>query len=847
VGAENLNPLDELKNLDQQVDGINDLNALKPIFYRLDEIARQHEDDFEVQLVVGDIKQHLVNRGTKLKAQAAETIPLEPRAATPPPMAAPPPIVTPPPIATAKPAPPATPPPTPRAPVIPNPKVAPTQVVTPGPGPSSTGQQAAAFAAHPPAMPAGPPPHIPPQGPPTMHSVPPQQPPPKGPTNWSRPLLLGAVIGAIVSIILLAVVVNAARKHNAAEKQKELAAAGVQVDMATTPPNASIRVNGEQKCNSPCQVSLAPGSYQVMAFLDGYEAATSTLNVTAGQPANVNLTLAPQTQSVRILTDLDAGTVTVDDQPPAELQDGQFVIDNVTPGQHTIKVTGKTGEASFSFETAVAKPPVVSGAITAKNLVAVLVSSLGSQARVVTNNGPMKLTVNGQQETDAGPAGVDLRGFQPGVDEIIVGEGKDERTMKENFGPSPMLTAFLKSDLNIGTLIVSTGEDDVHVFVNNKEWRRKTQKGQVRIQTIGNVTVRVAKDGFQQEPPQTAEVKKGAETRLEFKLKALPQLSTLQIQGATPGAQVFIDQSSVGTVGPDGSFSIATVSPGDHTVELRKDQFTPKRVKLSFKAGAPVSLSGADVVLASAGPGTGTIHVTRNPVDLAVTYRRADESQLHELKGDQIDLPPGSYIVFAKAPGYTDRVERVQVNAGETRNLQITMAKAVTVPVLKPGDITGFADPSSWKEEDGLWLHKGGGFVPYKLGPKGVYTFTVELVKGGGVFRGGRIRWAVEYTDSKNYLLYELDHKTFWAEVVQNGKKLERAKTQHGLENQKAFSIQVEITPEHCVHRIKNLEGQWVVLDSFAEPGRNFTDGPFGFLIQGNDEIGVSSFSFQPK
>ena len=116
-----------------------------------------------------------------------------------------------------------------------------------------------------------------------------------------------------------------------------------------------------------------------------------------------------------------------------------------------------------------------------------LVSSLGSQARVVTNSGPMKLAVNGQPEGDAGPARSGLKTFQPGVDEIVIGEGKDQRNMKESFGPAPMLTAFLKSDLNIGTLIVSTGEDDVKVFLNDKEYRRQTAKGQVRIQAIGDV------------------------------------------------------------------------------------------------------------------------------------------------------------------------------------------------------------------------------------------------------------------------------------------------------------------------------------------------------------------------
>ena len=210
-------------------------------------------------------------------------------------------------------------------------------------------------------------------------------------------------------------------------------------------------------------------------------------------------------------------------------------------------------------------------------------------------------------------------------------------------------------------------------------------------------------------------------------------------------------------------------------------------------------------------------------------------------------MPAGSYIFFAKAPGYVDKTERLQVAAGETRTLDVALVKErTTAAVVKNGSIEDFEDPEAWKKDGELWVHRGGGFVPYKLGPQGVYTFTVELLHGGNVFKGGRIRWAVQYVDAKNYLLYELDRKTFWAEVVENGKKLERAKTQHGLSNQKAFTIQIEITQDHVVHRIKNGK-EWLVLDSFAEPGRNSGPGKFGFLIQGNDEIGISDFTFQPK
>ncbi len=310
---------------------------------------------------------------------------------------------------------------------------------------------------------------------------------------------------------------------------------------------------------------------------------------------------------------------------------------------------------------------------------------------------------------------------------------------------------------------------------------------------------------------------------------------------------MLIDQKSVGTIGADGTLAYSGVVPGDHTIDIRRDQFAPKRLQRNFKAGQPVAIAGGDATLAATNV-NGTIRIARNPTDARVTYRRADEATPHEMNGNQIDLAPGNYVFYGSAPGYTTRTERVLIGAGETRTVELALSRAAPpTPTLKPGDITGFEDAGAWKKEGELWTHRGGGFIPYGMGPKGVYTFTVELIHGGNLFKGGRIRWVAEYVDSKNYLLYELDRKNFWAEVIEKGKKFERTKTQHDLEKQKAFTIQVEVTPEHIVHKIKNASGEWITLDSFAEPGRDFTTGKFGFLIQGNDEIGVSEFSFQPK
>ncbi len=836
MGPQNLNPLDELRSLDQQVELVNDLAGLKPIFFRLEEVAKQNANDFEVQLAVGDIKQHLVNRGTKLK-QMKEATPQPPPIAAPPPM--PPPVssaASPHPSATrainipppqrpssappslpasgefSKPAasPLAAPPPLPPASpsLLASSSLASSMMPTAAPGPPAapfappeplaTTEHAPPTFVPPPALPP-PPATRTPDPIPAMSSQriplplnPPAAPPPKPPLNWKRSLAIGAV-GALIAVAAVVFLVNMARKRN---QLKAAATAEIQVEIATTPPGASVRINGETRCTSTCKLSLAPGNYQVTAFLDGYDPAASGVMLAAGQPASVSLTLEPQAQSLRILTDLDAGKIVVDDQPPADLLEGQFTLDHVQPGPHTVKITSKTGEGSFSFATAPAKPPAITGAITAKNLSAVVVASMGNQAHVVTNSGPLKLVVNGQPEADAGPDGVDLKSFQAGVDELVVGDGKDQRSVKESFGPAPMLTAFFKSDLNIGTLIVSTGEDDVRVFLNSKEYPVRTKRGQLRIQTIGNFTVHVMKDGFDSVPAMApAVVKKGAETRLEFKLTALPQFSSLRIFGGTSGAEVLIDQRSAGMIGADGAFSTTSVPPGDHTVELRRDQFVPRRYPRTFKAGQTVTISGADAVL--------------------VAEARPQPPPTEK----KVELPPAPRQKAAVTPP----------------------------PPPKTFGMTDWEDNSVWREDNGTWTHKGAGLLFYKVPPKGVFNFTVQLVKGGSIFRGGKIRWVVNYIDNKNYDLFELDNKNFTPKVIAKGKTSERPKTPlKDLEKQKSFTVQIDVTPDHIVHKML-MGSDWVNLDTWAEPGLNVSGGKFGFMVQGDDEIGINSFTFQPK
>jgi hypothetical protein len=823
VGVENVDPHEELKRLDELIKSAAELAALKPIYFRLNDVIRAFPGDFDVQFTGNEIHQRLMARGMLLKQQ--ETSPPLPPAM---PAAQPRPL-----------------PSTLLDTVVPAPSAPPEQLVVPAATPLPL-----SFPFPDSAPPEQPPPPlaVTHEKPPTRPAAPPS---PHPALNWRR----AAPTAAMACLLVLLLIVFVVRQTHRGTNNVARSSAPVQVGVTTFPPGASVRVTAEQSpargsnetaCTSNCKLALTPGTYQVSASLEGFDPVSSAVTVKALQPATVSLKLPPQAQSIRLLTDLDQGKVVVDGRPPVDLQEGQLVLEKVAPGTHSVRVIGRNGDASFSFEFADARLPAVAGPVKARNMIAVLVASFGRQARLTTDAGPWKLAVNGQPQGDAGPAGTELTSFQAGVNEIVVNQGLDQRNMNESFGAAPMLTAFLKTDVNAGTLIVSSGQDDVRVFLNGKEYRRRTQRGQLRVQTLGKVAVRVAKSGFQDEPAQTVEVKKGVEVRLQFDLKPQPQFGSLQIHGAMAGTEVLVDRKNAGIVGPDGSFGLSAIPPGDHTIDLQREQHRPKRLQRHIRAGQTLVLSGVDVVLAAA---YGTIRLTRNPASATITYRRGDETASHEASGNQIELPPGSYTFSASAPGFTESSTRVQLAAGESRQVDFALPRerqAAPAPVVAASGMAEFEDAQSWKKEGESWVHKGGGFVPYKLPPKGVFTFTVQLLKGGGVFRAGQVRWCVQYLDAKTYLLSEMDGKNFWTGVIEKGKRAERVKAPHNLRNLKVFTVQLEVAPDRLVQKVR-VGDEWKVLDTFAEPGRDFTQGKFGFLIQGNDEIAISDFKFLPK
>jgi len=379
---------------------------------------------------------------------------------------------------------------------------------------------------------------------------------------------------------------------------------------------------------------------------------------------------------------------------------------------------------------------------------------------------------------------------------------------------------------NLGTLVVIAGQDDARVFLNGKLQRQLTQASQLRLPNLEprDYVVQVSKTGFQDPPQQKIHIQKGEEASLIFSLQPQPSLASLTIQGGAPGTTVLVDQTPVGTVQPDGTLSASTVNPGDHTVELRKDRFKSRQFKKRFMAGATVSLATADATLEAA---SGELKITYSPADASVAIVKGDFLKIVS-SGVSLNVAPGTYTLTARTADRFTRSSTFEVIAGQSKSLDLSLA---------PSGMSKWGDPGSWKHEGDSFTRKGGDFVLYGVVPaSGTFAFSAMLTKGH--FLG----WVLNYTDPKNYVLFQMDDNNFYRSVIHNGEKTDEVIVPHKGDKKSFRTIQVRVSPTELIHEIKQGD-RWTVLDRWTQPGVNLGQGKFGFYIPGNDQIAVSSFA----
>jgi eukaryotic-like serine/threonine-protein kinase len=534
----------------------------------------------------------------------------------------------------------------------------------------------------------------------------------------------------------------------------------------------------------------------------------------------------PPQPVLKLSSDTGTGKVTFDDQPPAQFQDGQWTLEQLPAGEHKLKVVNPQGEIFFAFSNEAGAAPAVKGPIVSRGLLAVVVSSMADRLRVYSSDLSIKVGIDGQAPVGVPADGLDVPSISTGPHELTVSRGGDQYKLDVNAGAAPGLSTFLESGQNLGTLVVITGQDKARVFLNGTLQSRLTQNGQLRIPNLElkDYVVRVSKGGFQEVPDQRIRIRKGEQGKLTFNLQPILHFASLAIQGGVPGSTVLLDQNAVGTIQSDGTLTVASVTPGDHIVELRKDRFKPRQIKKSFVVGATVSLAAAEVALEVV---PAELKITFTPADAQVTLAKAGETPAKVSSGGTLSLSAGSYTLTVKTADNFTRSSTVEVVAGQSRSLDLS---------LGPSGMSKWDDPTAWKPENGAFVHKGGDFVMYNLSPtSGTFIFSAMLSKGR------RLQWMLNCVDANNYVLFQMDENNFYRTVVRNGEKGDEIKLPHKGDKKSFRTLQVRVGPNEITHQIRQGEN-WVALDHWTQAGSNLSVGRFGFYIPGNDQVALSSF-----
>ncbi len=383
-----------------------------------------------------------------------------------------------------------------------------------------------------------------------------------------------------------------------------------------------------------------------------------------------------------------------------------------------------------------------------------------------------------------------------------------------------------ESGQNLGTLLVVAGQDDARVFLNGKLQRQRTQAGQLRLPNLEpkDYVVQVSKNGFQDPPQQKISIRKDEQAKVIFNLQPQPRGASLTIQGGAPETTVLIDQILVGTIQPDGTLSVSTVNPGDHTVELRKERFKPKQFKKHFVAGGTIALAAADATLEAV---PGELKITFAPPDATVAVVKGDLLRVVS-SGVPLSLAPGTYTLTARTAERITRSSTIEVIAGQSKTLDLSLA---------PSGMSKWDDLGAWKHENDSFIRKGGDYVLYGAVPaSGTFVFSAMLTKGH------LLQWVLNYADPKNYVLFQLDDNNFYRTVIRNGAKTDEIIVPHKADKKSFRTLQIRVSPTEVVNQIKQGE-RWILLDRWTQPGTNLSLGKFGFYLPGNDQVELSSFA----
>jgi len=396
---------------------------------------------------------------------------------------------------------------------------------------------------------------------------------------------------------------------------------------------------------------------------------------------------ASQLAAVRVITDLNSPSVSLDGAGKGSVPEGQGLeLRDVAAGDHLLLVETKEGKVEIVFSTSPDRAPELALPTLPPGVHLFLILTNAGNGQVFSTAQPAKVSWDGGRTffdvpKEGGPVG----GLKPGVIEVALeanGRRRQDTVIVER-GPS--VTAILYSDKASapkGNLLITSNEPGFDLFLNGRRVnyaQRKPNEFIVSNLDAGNKQVRLQKPGFSVELDASAVViRENQLARLNAKFG--PNPIRVSIRGGTPGASLVLMPGNkvLGTIDAAGTFSTADLAPGEFILEVRKKGYRTRQLSVNLRPGVELPISSQAVLE----PLTATLDFSRVEPRTGVSLQIQQASSPDDLPYSgprnltglpaRLQLPQGIYNLTFTAAGYEPETVNVTL-----RGTQDSLAPAI--------------------------------------------------------------------------------------------------------------------------------------------------------------------------
>jgi hypothetical protein len=610
------------------------------------------------------------------------------------------------------------------------------------------------------------------------------------------------------------------------------------VELNANTSSVTYLLDGQPVTSFP--LKLPKGAHRVEAFAEGYESQRRDFTLQDGTPTPVRIDfqLAPAFLHLRFSSDLTTGKVSVDNQEPALLEGGGFAKEDLTAGEHSLKLLDNTRELlSVTFKMEPGEPPVLTGPIQVKEVSALVITSLGARARVYSS-GSVKGNLKDQPPQALPPDGLALPDLNSSNSEFEINDGKNTRPFPLEIAASPHLNFWINSDRNVGMLSVEANVPKGQLIIDGRPNASSIRNGKFNLNLEPKTyRVRVVAPGYEDSAEQSLAIHKGEPTQLKFELKPAVNTASLVIEGGIPESEVWLNGERIGTVSPAGSLTQENINPGSHTIQIRKQDYEELDLARNFVAKQVIRLAGDDAKLKP----LGGLDFRVSPAGARVIYKLQGEPTAHSARNNQVvRVKAGSYEVEAQAEKFATRTATLAVASGKNTLVDLNLPPAGEKKT-EASDTSRTRreppiDPATWKlSDEGWWVHAGPTYAWLKTN-RGV--FDVEIRKQSGkvlVFRRTKkVEWVVDYKNEANLVAYSLDTQNLSRKEIVGGKGVVETKIPLKADLSDTLRFQIEIVPNRITVRSANGSD----IDVFPRPNATGDPGRFGF--RGDVELKIT-------